>query len=265
MPRFSPRSSPRVSAERLVSVPLMLAAAERAYLDAIDRWNRSPHGGRFPEWDRPVRRRQLELLLAHVPAQGMVVDVGTGPGIVPAALLEADRRVLAVDLPGGGSIVAEWLRARGAHVEHAVVGPDPIPAGDEVADAVLLADVVEHLPGSPIPLLREIHRVLRRGGLLVLTTPNATRLHARLRLLAGRSVWAPLEVVLGPDAVHPSHHREYTRSELERVLELAGFEVQHVQMVEERLLRIVPAWVARGFHTLAPSLSGDIVVAALKP
>jgi SAM-dependent methyltransferase len=240
----------------------LFAPAERGYLDAIERWNRSPHGDAFPEWDRPVRRRQLELLLAHVPAGGLVVDVGTGTGIVPAALLEAGRGVVAVDLPGGGASVAQWLRARGGQVEQAVVGPEPIPVGDDEADAVLLADVIEHLPGSPLPLLGEIRRVLRPGGLLVLTTPNATRVHARLRLLFGRSVWPPLDVVLGPDAIHPSHHREYTRADLERVLALAGFETRAVEMVEERLLRVAPAWAADALQRVAPPLCGDMVVAA---
>jgi SAM-dependent methyltransferase len=42
--------------------------------------------------------------------------------------------------------------------------------GDETFDAVNLADVLEHLE-SPVVALREIHRVLRPGGTLVVSTP----------------------------------------------------------------------------------------------
>ena len=240
---------------------MLAAAVESAYQEAIARWNVSLHGPLFPEHDRPVRRRQLELLLEYVPPDGLIVDVGTGTGIVPLSLLAAGRRVFAVDRPGGGAEVAEWIRERGGETAYATVGPEAIPLDAGSADAVLLADVIEHLPGSPLPLLGEIRRVLKPGGWLVLTTPNATRIHARLKLLAGRSVWPPLAVVLGEDAIHASHHREYTRGDVAEVLKLAGFDGASVEMVEERLLRLplVGRAASRMLAASAPWLAGDIV------
>jgi len=250
-------------------VPTLPPQTVQAYEAAIARWNASPHGTAFPEWDRPVRRRQLERLLEHVAAGELVVDVGTGSGIVASSLLESDRRVLTIDVPGGNAAVAGWIEAHGGRTAVSVVGPQPIPLADGEAAAVLLADVIEHLPGSPLPLLGEIRRVLRPHGVLVLTTPNAVRLHARIKLLLGRSVWPPLAVVYDHDGVHPSDHREYTAADLRDALARAGFEVLDVEFVEERLAsrrwKLLGRLAGRMLAAVRPPLCGDIVVVARVP
>jgi SAM-dependent methyltransferase len=246
-------------------VPELPAPTEQAYLAAIERWNASPQGAAFPEWDRPMRRRQLKLILALVPPGGLVVDIGTGAGIVPSALVESMRRVLSVDTTEGDESLETWLHAHGGATAVATVGPEPIPLEDGQADAILLADVIEHLPGSPLPLLGEAARVLRPGGSLVLTTPNATRLHARIKLLFGRSNWPPLAFVYGHD-IHPSHHREYTATELDEVLGRGGFTDVRITTIEERLYRIGPAGrlAARCLMSLLPTLAGDLIVTACR-
>lgn len=50
----------------------------------------------------------------------------------------------------------------------------PLPFPPESFDVVILAEVIEHLGGHPQLTLLEIHRVLRTGGVLVLTTPNSS-------------------------------------------------------------------------------------------
>src|SRR6478672_9102903 len=45
-----------------------------------------------------------------------------------------------------------------------------IPLADGTVDAVLCTQVIEHIP-EPVPVIREIHRVLRPGGTLILSVP----------------------------------------------------------------------------------------------
>ena len=63
----------------------------------------------------------------------------------------------------------------------------PYPIADSSFDVVLLTEVFEHLREYPARTLAEGHRILRPGGLLVLSTPNSTYILNRLRLLCGTS------------------------------------------------------------------------------
>jgi len=89
-------------------------------------------------------------------------------------------------------------------------------------DVVLFCEILEHMLMDPLSVLREIHRVLRRGGALILTTPNVARLDNVLRLVRGDNIYDPYSG-FGP---YGRHNREYNRHELHRLLEFAGFDVE---------------------------------------
>ena len=50
------------------------------------------------------------------------------------------------------------------------------PYEDATFDVVLFCEILEHLIVDPIKAIAEINRVLKQGGYLILTTPNAARL-----------------------------------------------------------------------------------------
>jgi len=108
---------------------------------------------------------------------------------------------------------------------------DRFPWKDHMFDAVIFTEVLEHLPFSPMHALVEMHRVLKPGGLLILSTPNTTKLQHRLKLLVGKSTVFPLEQLLATkpndNSIYHRHNREYTKQEVETILEKAGFVLQH--------------------------------------
>ncbi|HVS28579.1 MAG TPA: methyltransferase domain-containing protein [Solirubrobacteraceae bacterium] len=88
----------------------------------------------------------------------------------------------------------------GARGSDLIASADTIPVADESFDAVLLTQVLEHVP-EPRAVLGELHRVLRAGGRLFLTAPLVWELHEL-----------------------PYDYYRYTASGLGHLLEQAGFE-----------------------------------------
>ncbi len=103
---------------------------------------------------------------------------------------------------------------------HFNVETDKFPFLDEEFDLVIFAEILEHLLIDPCIVLREIKRVLKPGGVLILTTPNVTRLENVARIIAGANIYDPYSGY-GP---YGRHNREYNRHELIQLLKYEGFE-----------------------------------------
>lgn len=104
---------------------------------------------------------------------------------------------------------------------HFNIEQDLFPYSDSSFDVVIFAEIIEHLLMDPCKVLREIKRVLKPGGDLILTTPNVARLENAAKLLAGVNIYDPYSGY-GP---YGRHNREYNTHELTRLLEYEGFSV----------------------------------------
>jgi SAM-dependent methyltransferase len=103
------------------------------------------------------------------------------------------------------------------------VEEDEFPFDGETFEVVLFCEMLEHLLMDPTATLRQIHRILKPNGTLVLTTPNVARLNNVLALVNGANMYDPYSG-FGP---YGRHNREYTRHELHRLLEFLGFDVEY--------------------------------------
>ena len=97
---------------------------------------------------------------------------------------------------------------------------DERPALDPY-DAIVFAEVLEHLATSPRAVFDCLAGWLRPGGLLVVQTPNALALHKRLRALAGRNPLGTAGNVAAPSHSQ-AHFREYTLAELHDLARAVG-------------------------------------------
>lgn len=109
--------------------------------------------------------------------------------------------------------------------QHFNVENDTFPYPDNHFDVVIFAEIIEHLLNDPCKVLREIKRVLKLNGSLILTTPNVARLENVAKLIAGENIYDPYSGY-GP---YGRHNREYNRHELVSLLEFEGFHAdQHL-------------------------------------
>ncbi len=96
-------------------------------------------------------------------------------------------------------------------------------------DVVLFCEILEHLITShpPYSLFKEMNRVLKNTGYLVLSTPNIAELANRVNLLIGKN---PVSRPQDESEFYAGHYREYTFKELLYLLNETGFEVKKVRM-----------------------------------
>lgn len=105
--------------------------------------------------------------------------------------------------------------------QHFNVENDQFPYANGEFDVVIFAEIIEHLLNDPCKVLREIKRVLKPGGVIIVTTPNVARLENIMRLIAGENIYDPYSGY-GP---YGRHNREYNRHELVTLLQFEGFDV----------------------------------------
>lgn len=222
---------------------LALLEEERQLILSRRREEGDPESGPFPaeylawyfeiskDWAIVHLRELAELPPGHL------LDIGAFCGLLSGTAYRMGWRVTAVDninIPSFSS-----LRIPERHIECSVVNAcvDPLPLESGSVDAILLSEVLEHLVYSPLPLFREIHRVLRPGGVLLLSTPNPGALSRLVKLARGRNPLEPtLETILAEDSTYTykgltffSNNREsklWTFEEVRELLRRAGLEAE---------------------------------------
>jgi SAM-dependent methyltransferase len=118
-------------------------------------------------------RRDLHKLFEkafdkHMPEDAVVYDIGCGQKPFATYLSSRVRQHIGVDLANGFYEIN--------HVD--LIGTAyAVPAEDSVADAAILSQVIEHLE-SPLLAMKELHRLLKPGGIIFLSFPFLYPQHA---------------------------------------------------------------------------------------
>jgi SAM-dependent methyltransferase len=124
-------------------------------------------------------------------------------------------------------------------------------------DIVLVAEVIEHLYTSPNRVLAFFRSLVKPGGKLIITTPNAVAFGRRISLLLGRN---PFELIR-EDPTNPGHFREYTAKELTAYAKAQQFEVESVQSYHYFDFRYAPYLQANKKNATGPRNSRPLIMA----
>lgn len=158
------------------------------------------------EGQRATARAILAVIERHRPP-GRLLDVGCWVGFLLDEARRRGWRAEGVEPSGFASAYARErldLEVRTGSLAEAVLEPASY-------DAIVLADVIEHLP-DPGGALERLALSLAPGGVVALALPDAG---SRLARLLGRRWWS----------VIPTHVHYFTRASIRRLLERRGFEV----------------------------------------
>ncbi|MEP7270875.1 MAG: glycosyltransferase [Acidobacteriota bacterium] len=108
-------------------------------------------------------------------------------------------------------------------IQNVDVERDRFPYADASFDVALCCELIEHLTEDPMHMLLELNRVLKWGGLVIVTTPNIASAFSIQAVMAGGSPY--IYGHYSPRGRADRHSREYTPKEVRQVLEAAGFKV----------------------------------------
>ena len=167
-------------------------------------------------WWFVARRRLVQSLISRYTegSQLKILDAGAGTGALMSSLADIGE-VWGCDI---SPEALAFCRQRG--LENLVeCGVEHLDFPDNAFDVLTSCDVMEHVEDDD-QALREFHRVLRPGGIAILTVP------------ALQWLWSPHDEML-------SHLRRYHRESLRRMLHQVGFEELRLTYVASFLLPLM--------------------------
>lgn len=169
-------------------------------------------------------RARYHLANRHLGA-GTVIDVACGSGL-GASIIANNRDVIGFDLDPGA--VEESMR-NALDLRYYVCRADAtrLPLASGSVDAVVSFETIEHVPEAS-HLVRELRRVIKDRGVLILSTPNAL-------------VTRPVDGV----PANPYHVREFTPDELGEILHEHFSDVELLGQTPSESYGVSPFWSRR--------------------
>lgn len=180
--------------------------------------------------------KRAKQILSRLSTEGKVMlDVGCGNGLYTFRLADDDDKVIGVDMAKGQIAGARKFKVElKRSIEFARASAESLPFCDQCFDAVLLIEMLDHVPNHE-EAVREACRVLRAGGDLIVYVPNKLYFFEVHGMRIGKKIiqgyhgsipflsWAPQFV-----RNRFERARIYTRGEIVEILERNGFLVREV-------------------------------------
>jgi SAM-dependent methyltransferase len=164
---------------------------------------------------RPTKYKLVREFLGD--SLGVAADIGCGPGVFIRHMSARARYLVAADIDRESLDRVKSRHKNLSNVEFVVTSADELPFPDEHLDTILLLEVLEHVVDDSAAV-REMSRVLRPGGRLVVSVPVPPG------EVDHDSAWG--------------HKREgYKLPEITSLLILNGFEIERHSFAEFRFSR----------------------------
>ena len=180
-----------------------------------------------------------DVLMRHLPKSGLIVDAGCGTGKWPIYLGRAGYRCIGAEISDAACAAARAVEPR-LPLVRADTRRAPLKTGS--ADAVLSLGGVEHDEAGPAASLRELRRILKPGGTLVLAVPfNNWFRRLVVNRLQSYVTWKRRRTKL---ALGFAEYR-FSAREIRRHLVDAGFEPIAAYPNDLRPPKVMGLWVDR--------------------
>lgn len=162
------------------------------------------------EYERSSKKFMRSMVPSGQPLR--ILDIGCGTGLNAANLTRLGHKIIGVDL---SSVAVDQFRRRGFEGFIADIEAGPLPFPNNEFDLVYASEVIEHCADTAA-FLKELRRLLKPDGVLLLSTPNSAFWPLRLLAVIGRTA---------SEMQHPGHIRFFSKRGLSAAIEDAGFDM----------------------------------------
>jgi len=192
----------------------------KSYLKTYDAENTEGYSFR-------IRREKVEKLIAGDNEGKMLLDIGSGPGIMIEIILRNGYNVVAADAAPNMIELTKKQFQGNPKVEFLVTDARNIRKPDNTYDAATAMGLVEYFEEDD-DYYKEMARVIKKNGFLIVTYPN---MFSPWRLFNRVALWIirPLRKLFGIDTSHKDNnirHKEYTIGGVKKQLKKYGFEAE---------------------------------------
>lgn len=233
---------------------------------------------RFPfpnymERDEEAYREIAATVSRLVPPGAKLLDLGAGACDKTAVLSLMGFDASACDDLGDPWHLAEGNRARvlafarEVGIDFRLNEGQELPFARETFHMAMALNVLEHLHESPRNLLLRLLELVRPGGLLLVTVPNAVNVRKRIAVLRGRTNLPPFEEFFWSSAPWRGHVREYVKDDLERLVQNMGLQTVELRSYHHMLWKL-PVGISPLYRALCAVFEGwrdSWLLAARKP
>ncbi len=183
------------------------------------------------------------------PQEVHILDIGCGSGLVTKKIQELGYIVKGLDFSceAVSKALKNGIEAKQCNLD------EGIPEDNERFDVVWAGDIIEHV-FDPIGLLKEINRVLKKGGVLIVSIPSDVGLNNIIRMIFGISYQEHMYRRSG----YYKHHTFFTLHLMDFMLEQATLKRQ-----ETKKILVLPqtSFIVK---FLPPALYNEIILVAAK-
>lgn len=169
----------------------------------------------------------LEIIETNLKG-GKILEIGSVPCHMTCSMKKLGYSVTGIDIDPERS--KQLIDKYNLKIIKCDIEKEKLPFKSNTFDLIVFNEVFEHLRIDLISTMKEINRVLRVGGKLILSTPNLYSLIKIIKFNLGRGFNNPYYEFEKLHRIgHMGHIREYSTNEVKEFLKKTGFQVKEVK------------------------------------
>jgi 2-polyprenyl-3-methyl-5-hydroxy-6-metoxy-1,4-benzoquinol methylase len=166
-----------------------------------------------------------ETCIKYLKKGDRVLSLGAGCGTVEKMLTEWGVEVTVVDFEGAIEKWSSYFRYLGIQTCSANLIRDELDLPLNYFDLLLCSEIIEHIPMAPQDQLINANKHVKKGGTIIVTTPNLGSILHIVKLLFMKPVFEVPEKTFGEVNLEnqATHRREYLPAEINDSIRKLGY------------------------------------------